>query len=403
MSHLETLGVLTDRRLRGRQRRAGRGARGQRFAAPARVLLCSHDGYGLGHVRRNMLLADAVLATGPAVEVTVMTGVAADLPWLRPTGVEVLQMPPIRKGADGAYRGEGLSIEDAVGIRERLFRSAVARLRPDVVVIDRHPFGTAGELRRGLELAAAQGAAVVLGLRDVLDDPAVVRAELEGPRWDGVEGLFTDVLVYGSRALVDHEREYGLPLVPTYCGWVTSPASRSTRVERSLAIAAGGGADGDPVFRLGLELLRRRGGWSGVLAAGPYAGDVVSALSRELGGRLDVARNLDGCPELFSRAAAVIQMAGYNSTFEALASGLRPVLVPRRSPRREQAIRASRLAAWGLADVVDEGAGVDEVDWLLDQPRELAPGQLQRAGIHIDGAPFVARRLHALAAARRAA
>ena len=126
MSHMERPGVLTDRRPRGRQRSVGRGARRLHFAAPVRVLLCSHDGYGLGHVRRNMLLADAVLAAGPAVEVTVMTGVAADLPWLRPTGVEVLQMPPIVKGADGAYRGAGLSLEDAVGIRERLFRSAVA-------------------------------------------------------------------------------------------------------------------------------------------------------------------------------------------------------------------------------------------------------------------------------------
>ena len=403
MSDRSTVGVLAGQRPCGLQLAGPPPVRRAAGCGTARITLCSHDGYGLGHVRRNMLLADAVLAGGPPIDVTVMTGVAADLPWLRPTGVEVLRMPPMIKDANGDYRSEGLSAEESVGVREQLFRQAVARLRPDVVVVDRHPFGIAGELRPGLELAAAQGAALVLGLRDVLDDPEVVREELRGPRWAGVGDLFTEVLVYGSRQLVDHEREYGLPLAPTYCGWVTSPAQRRVRVDRSLAIAAGGGGDGEPVFRLGLELLRRRGGWSGVLAAGPYAGDVVSALSRELGGRLNVARNVDGCPELFSGAAAVIQMAGYNSTFEALACGLRPVLVPRRSPRREQAIRASRLAAWGLADVVDEGASPDEVDWLLDQPRELEPGQLRRAGVRLDGAPRVAQRLHTLAAARRAA
>ena len=58
-------------------------------------------------------------------------------------------------------------------------------------------------------------------------------------------------------------------------------------------------------------------------------------------------------------------MAGYNTTFEALAAGIRPVLVPRRNPRREQAIRASRLTALGVADIVDEGVPVEEVDWLL--------------------------------------
>ena len=66
-------------------------------------------------------------------------------------------------------------------------------------------------------------------------------------------------------------------------------------------------------------------------------------------------------------------MAGYNTTVEALAAGVRPLLVPRRSPRREQAIRATRLASLGLADIVDEDATVDEVSWLLRRPRRLDP------------------------------
>ena len=89
---------------------------------------------------------------------------------------------------------------------------------------------------------------------------------------------------------------------------------------------------------------------------------------------------------LFARAAAILCMAGYNSTLEALAAGRRPILVPRRSPRREQAIRAWRLSSLGLADVVDEGAAAGEVAWLLDRDRDLAPGELDRAGIALDGA-----------------
>jgi predicted glycosyltransferase len=93
----------------------------------------------------------------------------------------------------------------------------------------------------------------------------------------------------------------------------------------------------------------------------------------------------------------VVQMAGYNSTFESLAAGLRPVLVPRRSPRREQAIRAARLAAMGVADIVDEGAPADEVAWLVRRPRQLSASQLSDAGVRLDGAGRVAERLLAMA------
>lgn len=71
--------------------------------------------------------------------------------------------------------------------------------------------------------------------------------------------------------------------------------------------------------------------------------------------------------------------------------------MPRRSPRREQAIRASRLAAVGLADVVDEAAPADDVAWLLQRPRLLRPGALTDADIHVHGAERDAAHITALA------
>ena len=65
---------------------------------------------------------------------------------------------------------------------------------------------------------------------------------------------------------------------------------------------------------------------------------------------------------------------------------MRPILVPRRHPRREQLIRANRLAALGLADVLDEGIAPADVSWLLDQPRHFHPERLEAVGISLDGA-----------------
>lgn len=136
-------------------------------------LFSSHDRYGLGHVRRNVLVAREVLRLDPSAQIS----------------------------------------------------RTVAELRPDVVVVDRHPYGTAGELRPGLINARRHGATLLLGLRDVIDDVANVRREFDGQGWEGVNRLFHGILVFRNPSLCDHEREYGHPIPPTSCGWVVRGGS----------------------------------------------------------------------------------------------------------------------------------------------------------------------------------
>jgi predicted glycosyltransferase len=152
---------------------------------------------------------------------------------------------------------------------------------------------------------------------------------------------------------------------------------------------------------MGMQLLAHRPDLVGVFAPGPYAGaEATVRLSRLGAGRVRVASPRDACGRWFSQADAVLCMAGYNSTLEALAAGQRPILMPRRNPRREQAIRANWLAGLGLADVVEPAADPAEVASLLLRPRTLPEGALEAAGIDLDGAHHAALRLHALSSAR---
>jgi predicted glycosyltransferase len=369
---------------------------------PTRYVFSSHDGYGLGHVRRNSLIAAAVLAQDPGARVVLVTGVGERLRWLGDDDrIEVVRVPPLLKGSSGEYVGGQLSFDEAIAERARIFDDLVRRDTPDVVVVDRHPYGIGGELRPGLERAREHGAALVLGLRDVLDKPGVVARELEGKGWRGVPHLYHRALVYGGAHLVDHEAEYGLPMVPEYCGWVVGPIPPAEHHPRRLVVAAGGGGDGAQVFKLGRRLVELHPAWHGVIAAGPYARSVDDLKPRNgLRKRLTVLESVGGCGPLFAGADAVLCMAGYNSTLEALAAGRRPILVPRRSPRREQAIRAGRLAALGLAHVVDEGAAAREVSWLLGRDHALTGEELERAGLRLDGAQRAAERIVAMARAR---
>ena len=259
------------------------------------------------------------------------------------------------------------------------------RLQPDVVVVDRHPYGIAGELRPGLDVAArAWGGAGARPARRAR------RAGRGGPR-AGRRRLARSGRAVRRRSglrrpvLCDHELEYGLPVAPDLLRLgrrATPPAVIASR--NSVVVSAGGG-----------------GRWRGRLPARcragcppvPRLGGPGRRTVRDAGGsrRADhrprvrgvgcrSSATLPAAPTCSRPPSAVVQMAGYNSTFEALAAGIRPVLVPRRTPRREQAIRAARLAGLGLADMVDEDAGVEEVLWLLRRDRLLPPGALASAG-----------------------
>lgn len=365
----------------------------------ARYLFSSHDGYGLGHARRNTLIAQALLRHDPLAEIVVVSGISPKRWVFSVPRIQVVHVPPLVKDADGSYATSRTTFEGAVAERQRIFRREVESFRPDVVIVDRHPFGIADELRDGLVTAKESGASLILGLRDVLDEPSIVQGELEGRGWRGATDLYDRFLVYGSRNLCDHEEEYGLPVTPSYCGFVTEVAPAASSTRDLLVVAAGGGGDGERVFELGASILAANRLWRGLLAVGPYANErAVESLGIHEPDRIEVRRNVQGYTSILTRAWGTIQMAGYNSTFEALGAGLRPILVPRRSPRREQAIRATRLAALGLADVVDSGASYSEVMWFLGRDRLLDSGSLSSAGISLDGAERAAELVSSMVA-----
>ena len=105
-----------------------------------RYLFSSHDGYGLGHVRRNVLVAREVLRLDPSAEITLVTGVTRRPVWLQDPRFTVTAVPPLLKSAEGVYDNPGMGLHAAVAERASIFSQTVDAMRPDVVVVDRHPY-----------------------------------------------------------------------------------------------------------------------------------------------------------------------------------------------------------------------------------------------------------------------
>src|SRR4030095_35032 len=98
--------------------------------------------------------------------------------------------------------------------------------RPDIVLVDKVPVGIKGELLRsiGWLKSVPPASKVILGLRDILDDPEHVRKLWERKNfYDTLERFYDSIWVFGSAKVYDLVAEYGLPETLdrkiTHCGY----------------------------------------------------------------------------------------------------------------------------------------------------------------------------------------
>jgi predicted glycosyltransferase len=244
-----------------------------------------------------------------------------------------------------------------------------------VFLVDHMPHGAMGELRPALE--ALDGLdprpQVVLGLRDIIDAPAVVaRRWLVEGAFEAIDRYYDLVLVYGSREVFDLAAQYRLPhrvaAKIRYCGFVCTQAEarytervRARFSERSgglLVAMAGGGADGFPLMRSLLEaipVVRSRQDLEAIMITGPM---MPAAERRTLLARADdlgvlLKTSVSDPLSYIAAADVVVAMAGYNTTMEIMRSSTPALLVPRAGPSAEQRTRAHLFRERGWVAAID--------------------------------------------------
>src|SRR6059036_3976004 len=107
-----------------------------------------------------------------------------------------------------------MSIADTVALRGRLIRAAADSFHPEVFFADHTPHGLGGEILPALEMLSRlpRPPVRILGMRDIIDEPGVVKRAWEREGTVEVLRRYYDlILVYGQRELLDPVREYGLP------------------------------------------------------------------------------------------------------------------------------------------------------------------------------------------------
>lgn len=342
-----------------------------------RIAFYSHDTQGLGHIRRNIALAGSIVAAEPRTDVLILTGApqATSLPL--PPNTEVITVPTVAKDADGGYAAAtfAMDLESLLTLRSNLITTALTAFAPDVVVVDKVARGLDGELEEGLEaLRGIRGHTtgkrprVVLGLRDILDDPlTAIREWRRSGTTQAIKAHYDEVWIYGDPAVVDVVADYDLPRSVAdkirYTGYLAEGRSeglvgprdepKRRPVPRPYVLCmVGGGQDG---YETALAFARARypEGHTGVIVTGPY---MQPSLRRRLTaiaedrGDLVIRDFVTNTIELIGQAEAVVSMGGYNTVCEVLTEDVPGLIVPRVRPRQEQLVRADRLSDLGLVD-----------------------------------------------------
>ncbi len=386
-----------------------------------RFLFYSHDGLGLGDVRRSLSIARELVELSPGASVLLVTGAEEAESLGVPARVGILKLPGFQRRDDRSAAGRlPLPRGEVRTLRERLLAATAETFQPEVVLVDGHPLGVGGELGPALEIARAFGAQAVLGLCDVVDDPATVEVEWHGRGvFERVATNYSRVLVYGQPDLLDPVREHAFPAdvaaLTSFCGYVVSTAAReikglaiaeppgSAKGERPHVLAtAGDGADALPLLETFLETAAEAS-WRATIVAGPECSQGRARRLERLAADAGVTFRgfVPSLPSEFSSLDALVCTGGYNTLAEAVASGVPTVCVPRSDPRSgQQLVRARAFARRGLLrllepDLLTADALSLEIDAAL-MTRAFRP----RARLDLGGGRRTAHHLMELASQR---
>ena len=379
-----------------------------------KILFYSHDTFGLGNIRRTLLLSQTLGTDLPQAAMLVVTGSPMIHAFNLPDNLDYIKLPCLDRTDAERYQPKFLAAQPAEvdRIRRAILVETVIGFKPDLMIVDKRPGGVGGELLDALRLLRRRmmTTRLVLGMRDILDEPERTRTSLKRTRdMETIARYYDEVWIYGEHAIFDPIVEYAfrddVARKTRFCGYLRRPARVApTRGEGPprVLVTTGGGGDGSPLITTyleGLSTLPRSIQLRTTVIFGPQV-DISSrrTILQRFESLSDV-EFLDFAPDLsthYERADVVVAMAGYNTVCELLSFGRPAVLAPRANPVSEQLLRARLLAARGLFDYVEPNELTPDV--LIAKVLALLRRPPAPAAIDLDGLPRIRERVRSLLA-----
>ena len=369
-----------------------------------KILVYSHDSFGLGHLRRCRAISHSLVGHNPDLSALILSGSPIIGSFDFRTRVDFIRIPGVIKLRNGEYTPLNLSIdiEKTLQIRASIIEHTAKIFEPDIFIVDKEPLGLRAEVRPTLERLKGTKTHVVLGLRDVMDDPAVLDDEwIRKGVYPALKDLYDEIWVYGLPQVYDPLT--GLDIDPEirrklrFTGYLRRqmPAIQNELEplpfgpDPYILVTPGGGGDGVELVDWVLRAYEayEEPLFPALIVLGPFM-DAES--QHDFTARAKKLRNIKmlrftpNIERLLENAMAIVGMGGYNTFCEILSFDKPTLLVPRVVPRREQAIRAARAEESGLLSVlaIDNYPDVDLMTEALSAlPKQPAPSEAGHTGL----------------------
>jgi len=329
------------------------------------LVYCQHV-LGIGHLVRTFEILKALKGH----QITLLLGGSAtSLPV--PEHVERVQLPALMMDHTFSTLSTdtGESLDRVKKERQAIIRRTIARVRPEICLIELYPFGRNSfhfEIAPLLEQIQQKHPACLTcsSVRDILVDRDN-KEKFERRAIERLNTFFDLLLIHSDPQVLTLDMTFGrmedITIPVAYTGYVhRPPQERSPRGNRQyprIVASAGGGSVGYQLLEAVVKahaLLSNHLRCSLQLFTGPYL---------ETGGKKTLkslaaphAQIEDFCPNLPARlhhADLSISMGGYNTTMDVLAAGC-PALIHPFKQNHEQRLRAQKLQQLAPIFILDE-------------------------------------------------
>ena len=388
--------------------------------ANARILMYSHDTFGLGHLRRCRTIAHALVQEYSGLTVLIISGSQIAGAFDYRARVDFVKIPSVIKLRNGEYTSLAahIDVQDTIKMRRSIIRHTAESFQPDIFIVDKEPMGLQGEVEETLAYLKSRGTTLILGLREVMDAPHLLDAEWKRNDVMGkIERIYDHIWVYGPPDFYDPLTGLDVPQSVRdrmeFVGFLQRRSAQEKLPDKRraggyLLVTTGGGGDGadliDNVMNAYLQdpTLEQKA----LVVLGPYMpGEQRSAFLRK--GRfipqIEVIEFDTRMEELIAGSAGVVAMGGYNTYCEILSFDKPALIVPRTTPREEQLLRATRAAELGMVEMLLPEEAADPLRMAAalrglparKHPSDAVPGLTLEGLTHI--ARLVGEDLHARA------
>ncbi|WP_102108690.1 glycosyltransferase family protein [Oceaniglobus roseus] len=378
----------------------------------ARVLMYSHDTFGLGHLRRCRTIAHALVERFSGVTVLIVSGASIAGTFDYRARVDFVKIPSVIKLRNGEYTSlsEHIDVRDTLAMRRSIIRHTAETFKPDIFITDKEPMGLRGEIEDTLAFLKARGTRLVLGLREVMDAPHLLEAEwARNDVLTKIGRFYDNVWVYGPPDFYDPLTGLDAPQAVRdrmqYTGFLKRSAdsaapSHNRPKGNYILVTTGGGGDGFDLvsavlgaYRADPELPHKA-----LVVLGPYMpAEQRATLEKAAEGleRIELIHFDSRLEELMAGAQAVVAMGGYNTYCEILSFDKPALILPRVTPREEQLIRTRRAEAMGLVDMLtpDEARDAPRLAGMLRALPFRAPPSQAGGAVQMDGLDNISRMI----------